>query len=94
MTRAQTIQIFLPTGSPTGVKEAELTSRLIKVLYFPRNAFEKASQRELSSFTGVYFLFGEDKDGNSLVYIGEGESCWSRIKRHQSSLGKQLKQKK
>jgi hypothetical protein len=83
MTRAQTIQIFLPTGSPTGVKEAELTSRLIKVLYFPRNVFQKAAERELSSFTGVYFLFGEDRDGNSKVYIGEGENCWTRIKSHQ-----------
>ncbi len=82
MTRPQTIQIFLPTGSPTGVKEAELTSRLIKTLYFPRTAFDKAAKREMAQFTGVYFLFGKDEEGNDMVYIGEGENCWERIKDH------------
>ena len=28
--KPQTIQIFLPEGSPTSVKEAELTNRLIE----------------------------------------------------------------
>lgn len=81
--RPQTIQIFLPTGSPTSVKEAELTSRLIKTLYFPRTAFDKAAQREMVHYTGVYFLFGEDEEGNEMAYIGEGEDCWERIKDHQ-----------
>ena len=83
MPRPQTIQIFLPTGSPTGVKEAEMTSRLIKTLYFPRTAYEEAAKRELSNYTGVYFLFGIDDNGNDIVYIGEGENCWERIKDHQ-----------
>lgn len=30
MVRPQTIQIFLPDGSPQGIKEAELTNRLVK----------------------------------------------------------------
>lgn len=83
MQRPQTIQIFLPTGSPTGVKEAELTSRLIKTLYFPRTAFDKAALRDMAQYTGLYFLFGEDEQGNEMVYIGEGENCWERIKDHQ-----------
>ena len=58
--KPQTIQIFLPTGSPTGVKEAEVKSRLIKTLYFPRTALDKASLRVMAQYTGVYFLFGED----------------------------------
>lgn len=82
MTRPQTIQIFLPTGSPTGVKEAELTNRLLKAIHFPRTALEKASQRELVQYTGVYFLFGQDENGADKVYIGEGENCWERIKSH------------
>ncbi|WP_459209123.1 GIY-YIG nuclease family protein [Aquimarina rhabdastrellae] len=83
MTRPQTIQIFLPTGSPTGVKEAELTSRMLKALYFPRTIINKAEKREMIQYTGVYFLFGEDENGISMVYIGEGENCWQRIKEHQ-----------
>ncbi|OSY87651.1 hypothetical protein WH52_09430 [Tenacibaculum holothuriorum] len=80
--RPQTIQIFLPTGSPTGVKEAELTNRLLKVMYFPRTAMEDAAKRDIAKYTGVYFLFGTDDNGADKVYIGEGENCWERIKSH------------
>lgn len=80
--KPQTIQIFLPEGSPTSVKEAELTNRLIKTIWFPRTAMDKALKREITQFTGVYFLFGDDEQGKPLVYIGEGENCWSRITNH------------
>ncbi|CAL2086741.1 GIY-YIG nuclease family protein [Tenacibaculum sp. 190524A02b] len=80
--RPQTIQIFLPTGSPTGVKEAELTNRLLKAMYFPRTAMEDAGKRKVAKYTGVYFLFGTDDNGADKVYIGEGEDCWERIKDH------------
>ena len=34
-------------------------------------------------FTGVYFLFGNTEDGSKpLVYIGEGEDCYKRIRSH------------
>jgi hypothetical protein len=82
MNKPQTIQIFLPDGSPTSLKEAELTNRLIKTLYFPRTAIDNAAKRKITKYTGVYFLFGEDEDGKPLVYIGEGENCWERIKDH------------
>lgn len=80
--RPQTIQIFLPTGSPTGVKEAELTNRLLKAMYFPRTAMEDAAKRDIATYTGIYFLFGTDDNGADKVYIGEGEDCWERIKSH------------
>ena len=34
-------------------------------------------------YTGIYFLFGIDDNGNEIVYIGEGENVWDRIKDHQ-----------
>ena len=80
--KPQTIQIFLPEGSPISVKEAELTNRLIKTLWFPRTAIDKAAKREICEFTGVYFLFGEDDQGKPLVYIGEAENCWTRMQKH------------
>lgn len=80
--KPQTIQIFLPDGSPNGIKEAELTNRLIKVILFPRTAMENVMKREIVKYTGVYFLFGENEEGKPQVYIGEGESCWERIKAH------------
>lgn len=81
--KPQTIQIFLPDGSPTSIREAEITNRLVKALLFPRNKFEEVSKRETVHFTGVYFLFGTTEDESQpLVYIGEGEDCFKRLQDH------------
>ncbi len=81
--RPQTIQIFLPDGSPTSIREAELTNRLVKAILFPRNKMQEVAKRDMVHFTGVYFLFGNTEDGSKpLVYIGEGEDCFTRIQSH------------
>jgi len=50
---------------------------------FPRNKIQEVAKREMVHFTGVYFLFGTSEDGaKPLVYIGEGEDCYNRIKSH------------
>ena len=83
MNKPQTIQIFLPDGSPTSIREAEITNRLVKAILFPRNKLEEVSRREMVHYTGVYFLFGIDEDGSKpIVYIGEGEDCFKRIQDH------------
>ncbi len=81
--KPQTIQIFLPDGSPTSIREAEITNRLVKAILFPRNKMQEVMKREIIHFTGVYFLFGNTEDGTKpLVYIGEGEDCFKRIQSH------------
>ena len=81
--KPQTIQIFLPDGSPTSIREAELTNRLIKAILFPRNKIDEVSKRDMVHYTGVYFLFGiNEEDSKPLVYIGEGEDCFKRIQDH------------
>lgn len=81
--KPQTIQIFLPDGSPTSIREAEITNRLVKATLFPRAKMDEVSKREAVHYTGVYFLFGSDEDGSSpMVYIGEGEDCFKRIQDH------------
>ncbi|MEC7782166.1 MAG: GIY-YIG nuclease family protein [Bacteroidota bacterium] len=83
MSRPQTIQIFLPDGSPTSIREAELTNRLMKAVLFPRNKLPEVSQREFVHYTGVYFLFGSKEEiAKPIVYIGEGENCYKRILSH------------
>lgn len=83
MSRPQTIQIFLPDGTPTSIREAELTNRLVKAVLFPRNKLVEVAKRELVHFTGVYFLFGSKEDSaKPIVYIGEGEDCYKRILSH------------
>jgi hypothetical protein len=81
--RPQTIQIFLPDGYPTSIREAEITNRLVKAILIPRNKLLEASKRDMVNYTGVYFLFGNsDEITKQKVYIGEGEDCFKRIKSH------------
>ena len=81
--RPQTIQIFLPDGHPTSIREAEITNRLVKAILIPRNKLAEAAKRDMVNFTGVYFLFGSsDETTKQKVYIGEGEECFKRIKSH------------
>ena len=37
MTRPQTIQIFLPSGDPQGIRIAEITTRIVRVIEVPRS---------------------------------------------------------
>lgn len=82
-THAQTIQIFLPDGNPRGVKIADMLSRTVKAVLFPRNQFEYMQQRDELNNVGIYFLFGKSEEGKDLVYIGEAEDCAERLKNHQ-----------
>lgn len=83
MNRPQTIQIFLPDGSPRSVKIAEITNRVVKAILVPRNKLEYIASRIELKNVGVYFLFGESADkAKPMVYIGEAEDCLDRLKQH------------
>lgn len=83
MNRPQTIQIFLPDGSPRSVKIAEITNRVVKAILVPRNKLEYIASRNELKNVGVYFLFGESADkAKPMVYIGEAEDCLDRLKQH------------
>ncbi|MCD8416145.1 GIY-YIG nuclease family protein [Tenacibaculum dicentrarchi] len=83
MNRPQTIQIFLPDGSPRGVKIAEITNRVVKAVLVPRNKLDYISTRDELNNVGIYFLFGESTEKvKPIVYIGEAEDCLERLKQH------------
>lgn len=83
MNRPQSILIFLPDGSPRGVKIAEITNRVVKAILIPRNKLSFMEQREEARNVGLYFLFGESSEkAKPIVYIGEAEDCMVRIKQH------------
>jgi hypothetical protein len=83
MNRPQTIQIFLPDGSPRSVKIAEITNRVVKAILVPRNKLEYISTRKELNNVGIYFLFGESAEkAKPIVYIGEAEDCLDRLKQH------------
>lgn len=83
MNRPQSILIFLPDGSPRGVKIAQINNRIIKAILFPRNKFDFVGKRDEVKNVGIYFLFGKSTDkAKPLAYIGEAEDCFERIKNH------------
>ena len=83
MNRPQTIQIFLPDGSPRSVKIAEITNRVVKAILVPRNKLDYIATRNELNNVGIYFLFGESADkAKPIVYIGEAEDCLDRLKQH------------
>lgn len=79
----KTIQIFMPDGSPSSIKIAEITTRIVQLILIPRNKLAEMGNREEAKNVGIYFLFGKsDTDDKPKVYIGEAENCYDRLKQH------------
>lgn len=56
----KTIQIFLPSGEPHGIRIAEITTRIVQVIHVPRSLLADFLAMEQSSQVGDYVLVGED----------------------------------
>jgi predicted GIY-YIG superfamily endonuclease len=79
----KTIQIFLPSGEPHGIRIAEITTRIVQVIEVPRSLLSRFLSMEQSSQVGVYFLIGEDtEDGDRLVYVGQTGDLRARLASH------------
>ncbi|WP_113928069.1 GIY-YIG nuclease family protein [Bacillus sp. P14.5] len=89
MNLGKTIQIYMPDGSPTSIKIAEVTTRIVQLILIPRNKLTEMNLREEVKSVGVYFLFGKsDTDGKPSVYIGEAENCFDRLRQHNRDVNK------
>jgi hypothetical protein len=83
--RPQTIQIFLPTGDPNGIRQAEITTRSVRVFDVPRSELKLFTETPESTQPGLYFLLSDENgDGEPEVYIGESDSLRDRLKNHDS----------
>lgn len=81
--KAATIKLFLVTGSPNGLRTAELSNWSGKAIAAPRNVLPALLDRHELSNPGVYFLTGTDPEsGDPTVYIGEAEDVGARLKNH------------
>lgn len=79
----RTIQIFLPSGKPSGIRIAELTTRIVQAVAVPRTQLASLASRKEADHVGVYFLFGEAGDeAKPSVYIGQTEDLRGRLKTH------------
>ena len=86
MPRPQTIQIYLPTGDPRGMRIAEITTRIVRVVEVPRSQLAEFLKLPEAQQVGVYFLLGElSEAGLPRVYIGQSGSVGTRLVQHNLS---------
>jgi predicted GIY-YIG superfamily endonuclease len=78
----KTIQIYLPSGDPRGMRIAEITTRIVRCFEIPRPELSQFFKRPESQQVGVYFLLGEADSGVPAVYIGQTGSLIERLKQH------------
>jgi len=80
----KTIQIFLPSGEPHGIRIAEITARIVQVIEVPRSLLTDFLAMEQSSQVGVYLLVGEDTgdDDDRRVYVGQSGDLRTRLAQH------------
>lgn len=82
---AKTIQIFLPSGDPRGLRIAEITTRIVQVIEVPRSRLDEFAQMTESGQVGVYLLFGSATElDDPQVYIGQTGDLRTRLANHHS----------
>jgi hypothetical protein len=86
MPRPQTIQIYLPAGDPRGMRVAEITTRIVRVIEVPRSQLTEFIKTPEAQQVGVYFLMGElSEAGLPRVYIGQSGNVGNRLVQHNQS---------
>lgn len=82
-TRAKTIQIFLPSGDPQGIRQAEITTRIVRLVEVPRALLKEFLAMPESGGGAVYFLFGDtDESAKPQVYVGQTTDLKKRLVKH------------
>lgn len=83
MPHPQTIQIYLPAGDPRGMRVAEITTRIVRVIEVPRSQLAEFVKTPEARQVGVYFLMGElSEAGLPRVYIGQSGNVGNRLVQH------------
>lgn len=84
--RAKTIQIFLPSGDPRGIRVAEITTRIVRVIEIPRSLVSDFLKMPEAAQVGIYFLVGDAEDGDTpLLYVGQSGNIGQRLLQHNQS---------
>jgi len=78
--RPRTIQIFLPNGDPSGIRIAEQTTSIIRLIEVPRSNMADFLKMPEAKQVGLYFLVsGDSKDE---LYIGQSGDVGTRLMQH------------
>lgn len=79
----KTIQIFLPSGDPRGIRVAEITTRIVQVIEVPRSLLTDYLKMRESNQVALYFLFGRsDDEADPRVYVGQTGDLRARLAKH------------
>lgn len=83
MHRPRTIQIFLPTGDPRGIRVAALTTSIVQMIEVPRPLLSEFLLMPESRQVGVYYLIGDDEEKDQpSVYAGQTGTVGKRLNEH------------
>lgn len=83
MGHGRSIRIYLADGSAAGIRHAEVVNWTGQAIVCPRTRVAELKGWEESQRPGVYFLVGDDPKGSRpLVYVGEAENVFDRLKQH------------
>lgn len=84
--RPYSIRIFLPGGTPDGLKLVEKSNWTGQGIVCPRALLAESRDRGELGRTGIYILTGPSETGGDLViYIGEGDPLLPRLESHNRS---------
>lgn len=87
---AKTLQIFLPSGDPRGIRMAEITTRIVQAIEVPRSLLQEFLEMPESEKVGIYFLIGESETGDSTVYVGQTGELRKRLRHHSTDPKKEF----
>lgn len=71
MANGKTIQIFLPTGDPKGIKKAEIKTDKIEIILSSKKDF--LENKDIFDFNGIYILADSLQEEKPEIYIGKGK---------------------
>lgn len=81
--RGFSVNVFLPTGDPEGLKVVEKSNWSGRGLVIPKAIFGESKGREELARTGVYLLVGPSETSSlPTVYVGEGDPVRPRLEQH------------
>jgi len=81
--RGFSVNVFLPTGDPEGLKVVEKSNWSGRGLVIPKAIFGESKGRDELSRTGVYLLVGPgETSALPTLYVGEGDPVRPRLEQH------------
>jgi hypothetical protein len=81
--RGFSVNVFLPSGEPDGLKVVEKSNWTGRGLVIPRAIFAESRGRAELDRTGVYLLVGPSESSSlPALYVGEGDPVKPRLDQH------------